>query len=77
MVTAESSAHAAHNRGVIQGWLDDWSARADAAARALAPVYDAAPRQALDFHASYVAACKASVAIAKELGFESSLEGAR
>ncbi|MBK8958778.1 MAG: monooxygenase [Proteobacteria bacterium] len=75
MITAEGSAHAAHNRGVVQGWLDDWSARADAAVVALAPVFEAAPQPALSFAASRDAARAACAAIIRELGFASRLDG--
>lgn len=76
MITAEGSAHAAHNREVIQRWLDDWSARADAAARALAPVYEAAPNPAMSFASSHTAASAACAALIRELGFTSTLDGA-
>jgi len=75
MMTADGSVHAAHNRGVIQSWLDDWSTRADAAARALAPVYDAAPQQGLSFAASYDAARAVCAGHIRELGFTSTLDG--
>lgn len=75
MVTAEGSAHAAHNRAVLQTWLDDWSARADAAAQALAPVYMQAPQQALSFAASHGAARAACAGIIRELGFSTRLDG--
>jgi len=75
MVSADGSAHAAHNRNVIQTWLDDWSARADAAARALEPVYGAAPENALSFAASHAAARAVCAGHIRELGFASTLDG--
>ena len=75
MMCDAGSAHAAHNRAVIQQWLDDWSARADAAARALAPVYAAVPNNLLSFEASHAAACAAYATVVRELGFTSSLDG--
>jgi hypothetical protein len=75
MMTGAGSAHAGHNHGVIQTWLDDWSARAEAAAKALAPVYDAAPLQALSFADSHAAARASCAGIIRELGFASGLDG--
>lgn len=65
--------HAAANRGVIQGWLDDWTRRADAAAVALAPAFDAVPR-ATTTHAEALARCrKAATDVASTLGYTSTL----
>ena len=75
MMCDAGSAHAAHNRAVIQQWLDDWSARADAAARALAPVYATVPNNLMSFAASHAAACAACAAVVRELGFTSRLDG--
>lgn len=74
MMTAQGSAHAVHNCGVIQAWLDDWSARAEAAATALAPVYDVAPHKALSFTDSHAKARAACAMLIRELGFASALD---
>ena len=73
MVVDAASPHCAHNRAVIQVWLDDWSARADAAAQALAPVYALAPNLGLEFQASHAAACAHTATLIRALGFTSSL----
>ncbi len=73
MVVDAASPHCAHNRAVIQVWLDDWSARADAAAQALAPVYALAPSLSLEFQASHAAACAHTTQLIRALGFTSSL----
>lgn len=75
MMIAAGSAHAEHNRDVIQAWLDDWSTRADAAAQALAPIYDVAPNKALSFVDSHTAARAACAGLIRELGFVSTLAG--
>jgi methane monooxygenase component A beta chain/propane monooxygenase small subunit len=67
---------AAANRATIQRWLDDWTARADAAAVALAPAFDAVPVPATT-HAQALAAARAATAqIATGLGLTSRLGGA-
>lgn len=71
MVTATDLADAAHNRAVIQDWLDRWTALALAAAQALAPVYAAAPIAAIGHAESLAAASAASAALSHELGFTS------
>lgn len=75
MVVDGASPHSTHNRAVIQTWLDDWSVRADAAARALAPVYGLAPNLGLTFQASHTAACATTATLIRALGFTSSLAG--
>ena len=73
MVVDAASPHCAHNRAVIQVWLDDWSARAAAAAQALAPVYALAPNLGLEFQASHAAACANTAQLIRALGFTSGL----
>lgn len=69
MVTDAASPDAAHNREVIQGWLDDWTAQAEAAVEALMPVYARIPGRLLDA-ASSVATARATLAgIVAGLGF--------
>ena len=76
MVVEPSNADAAHNRATIQGWLDDWSRRADAAAVALAPAFDAVPVPATT-HAEALARARAAAAgVITGLGYTSLLGGA-
>ncbi len=76
MVTDSSCSEATHNREVIQEWLDDWTARALAAARALEPVYTQPPVRAISFGESFEAAKAATAKIMTDLGFHASVEGA-
>ncbi len=74
MMVASGSPHAAHNREVIQSWIDDWSARAETAAVALTPVYEVAPVKGLSFGRSYAEARAACASLVRELGFASALD---
>jgi len=76
MVVEPSNADAAHNRATIQGWLDDWSRRADADAVALAPAFEAVPVPATT-HAEALARARAAAAgVITGLGYTSLLGGA-
>ncbi len=75
MVTTDDLADATHNRNVIQQWLDDWSERSDAAARALAPAFDGPAVQAIDFETAYREARLTQGKLLAELGFTSSVAG--
>lgn len=70
-----SNPHAADNRAIIQRWLDDWTHRADAAAVALAPAFDAVPIPATTHGEALARARAATGALVRELGYTSPLGG--
>ena len=72
-----SNPDAAANRAVIQGWLDDWSRRADAAAVALAPAFDAVPTKSVDHATALAAARETTAGIITGLGYTSIFGAAR
>lgn len=77
MAVEDSNPHAAANRTVIQGWLDDWSRRADAAAVALAPAFDAVPVKSVEFATALADARATTAGIITALGYTSILGASR
>ena len=71
MVTTADVPDAAHNRQVIQSWLDQWTQAAVNAAQALTPVYTSMPVAALDYPTSFAAAAASCATIVHGLGFTS------
>lgn len=76
MVTDSTCSDSAHNQSTIQAWLDEWTPRVEAAARALSPVFEAPPVRAIEFSDAYRAAAAATAKIVTELGFHASTDNA-
>ena len=74
-VVAEDNPRADANRACIQAWLDDWTARADGAAVALAPAFDAVPVPAISHAEALARARAATAALVTGLGYSSPLGG--
>lgn len=77
MVIDPQVPEAAANRAVIQRWLDDWTARASAAADALEPVFATPPQAAIGYATSRAQAHATTRQLSADLGFESSLGAGR
>ncbi|MEQ8662630.1 MAG: monooxygenase [Gammaproteobacteria bacterium] len=76
LAVAADNPYADANRATIQHWLDDWTRRADAAAVALAPAFDAVPVPATTHAEALARARAATAALHGELGYASPLGGA-
>jgi hypothetical protein len=71
MVVDPANPDASANRATIQHWLDDWSRRADAAAVALAPAFDAVPVPTITHAQALANARAATMKVTTGLGYTS------
>jgi Methane/Phenol/Toluene Hydroxylase len=77
MVLDPKCADASHNRTVIQQWLDEWTVRAEAAAAALAPVFEIPTVKAVEFAEVHAAARSSTARIIRELTLQTTLGDGR